>query len=90
MCFFLCSVSQLKKTLKMTNIEELQIQSETYYQEVTVEVSANMSSPHENLELPVQSENRSMPCNSTVWLLTEQRSFQAIVERIRYVIGLKV
>lgn len=53
----------------MTNIEELQIQSETYYQEVTVEVSANMSSPHENLGLPVQSENRSMPCNSTVWLL---------------------
>jgi len=27
-------LSQLKKTLKMTNIEELQIQSETYYQEV--------------------------------------------------------
>lgn len=69
MCFFLCSVSQLKKTLKMTNIEELQIQSETYYQEVTVEVSANMSSPHENLGLPVRSENRSVPCNSTVWLL---------------------
>ena len=85
----MCSVSQLKKTLKMTNVEELQIQSETYYQEVTVEVSANMSSPHEN-GLPVQSENRSMPCNSTVWLLTEQRSFQAMVERIRFVIGLKV
>ena len=26
--------SQLKKDIKMTNIEELQIQSETYYQEV--------------------------------------------------------
>lgn len=26
--------SKLKKDMKMTNIEELQIQSETYYQEV--------------------------------------------------------
>lgn len=38
--FFLCTdifvfyCSQLKKDVKMTNIEELQIQSETYYQEV--------------------------------------------------------
>lgn len=57
----------------MTNIEELQIQSETYYQEVTVEVSANMSSPHENLGLPVRSENRSVP--STVWLLDLTEKF---------------
>ena len=32
--YFYFYFSQLKKDIKMTNIEELQIQSETYYQEV--------------------------------------------------------
>ena len=32
--YFYFYSSQLKKDIKMTNIEELQIQSETYYQEV--------------------------------------------------------
>ena len=32
--YFYFYSSQLKKDVKMTNIEELQIQSETYYQEV--------------------------------------------------------
>ena len=36
---FVSYCSQLKKDIKMTNIEELQIQSETYYQEVLVAVS---------------------------------------------------
>ena len=38
---FILINSKLKKDMKMTNIEELQIQSETYYQEVMYSVLIN-------------------------------------------------
>ena len=39
--------SKLKKDMKMTNIEELQIQSETYYQEVMFSVMYSVPIKHQ-------------------------------------------
>ncbi|XP_044172152.1 trichohyalin-like isoform X3 [Acropora millepora] len=71
-------LSQLKKTLKMTNIEELQIQSETYYQEiqrlqlVILEMQQAQVHDHFGKSSPSFREHKGKPSTMTLKRLADE------------------